>query len=86
MTRVGLLAEAHQLALVARPRRAGGAAEVERLQQVGLARPVGPVDDGQALAERRLRAGVGAEVAQLHAEARALAGHAQTFSRIGMIR
>ncbi len=79
------LAEAHQLALVARPRRAPGAAEVDRLEQVGLARAVGPVHDGQARPERGLGAGVGAKVAQLDAE-HAHAGLRQTLRRIGMIR
>ncbi len=63
----GTLPEAHQLALVAGARRASGAAEVQRLQQVGLAGAVRSVHDGQALPQRRLGAGVGTEVAQLHA-------------------
>ena len=64
----GLRAEAHELAIVARARRSGGAAEVERLQQVGLTHPVRSVDYGEALADRRLGARVGAEVAHLHAD------------------
>ena len=64
----GLRAEAHQLALVAGPRRAPGAAEVERLEQVRLARAVRSVHHRQTLAEMGLGTGVGAEVAQLHAD------------------
>ena len=45
-----------------------GAAEVERLQQVRLARAVGAVNDRQALAETGFGARIGAEVAQLHAD------------------
>ena len=82
----GLRAEAHQLALVARARRAARAAEVDRLEQVRLAGAVGAVHDRQALAERGLGARIGAEVAQLHADARARHGHPHTFSRMGMIR
>src|SRR5271156_2133290 len=41
----GVGAEAHELALVAGARRAPGAAVVERLEQVRLARAVGPVHD-----------------------------------------
>ena len=64
----GVGVEAHELALVARPRRASGAAEVDRLEQVRLAGAVGAVDDGQTLTEGDLGARVGAEVAQLDAE------------------
>ena len=54
-TRVAVGAEAHQLALVARARRAAGAAEVERLEQVRLAGAVGAVDDRQPWPEPRVR-------------------------------
>ncbi len=64
----GLGVEADQVTVVAGARRAAGAAKVEALQQVRLAGAVRPVDDGQAGPEARFRAGVGAEVAELHAE------------------
>ena len=60
--------EAHDLALVARPARAAGAAEVERLEQVRLAGAVRTRDHGEALAQRRLRLFVAAEIAQADAE------------------
>ena len=56
-------AEAHDLALVAGPARAAGAGEVDRLEQVRLARPVGARDHGQPRAQPHLRRLVGAEVA-----------------------
>jgi hypothetical protein len=59
--------EAHDLALRRRAARAPGAAEVQALEQVGLARPVRPVHDGEPLAQRDVRARVGAEVAQAQA-------------------
>ena len=62
------LAEAHDLALVARAARAAGAAEVQRLEEVRLAGAVAAVDDGQPGAEGDVRARVGAEVP--HPEAR----------------
>src|SRR5207302_2885329 len=43
-----------------------GAAEVERLEQVRLARAVRSMHDREELAEARLGAGIGAKVAQLH--------------------
>ena len=64
----GRSAEAHQLALVARARRARGAAEVEGLEEVRLAGAVGAVNDGQAGAETRLGARVRAEIAHLDAD------------------
>ena len=48
-------AEAHQLAVVAGAQRAAGAAEVEGLEQVGLAGAVRPVDHGQAARRARRR-------------------------------
>src|SRR5439155_12232510 len=78
-------AEAHQLAIVARARGARCAGEVDRLQEVGLPRAVGPVHDRQARAELCVGAGVGAKVAHLHAE-HPHGGAAQTLRRMGMIR
>ena len=63
-----LRAEAHQLALVAGPRRTAGATKVERLEQVRLAHAVRPMDHRETLAEMGFGASVGAEVAQLHAD------------------
>ena len=60
----GARVEAHDLALVRRPARAPGAAEVQGLEEVRLARAVRAVDDRQPLAERDVGARVGAEVAQ----------------------
>ena len=60
----GLLAKAHELALVASAQRVSGAAEVEGLQQVGLTGAVGPVKDGEALPEVRLGPGICAEIPQ----------------------
>ncbi len=60
--RAGL--EAHDLALVRRPARTAGAAEVQRLEEVRLAGAVAPVHDGQAGAELDVRALVAAKVAQ----------------------
>ena len=60
----GLLPKAHQLALIAGAQGVAGATEIERLQQVGLAGAVGPMKDGQALAEVRLSTGVCTEIAQ----------------------
>ena len=60
----GLLPKAHQLPLVAGAQRMPGAAEVERLQQVGLAGAVGPMQDGQTLPKVRLGAGICAEITQ----------------------
>src|SRR5215207_436110 len=51
-----LPAEAHDLALVARATRPPGAAEVQRLEEVGLARAVAPMDHGDAGAEGHVRA------------------------------
>jgi len=59
---VNLRPEADQLALVARARRTSGAAEVQGLQQVGLARAVGSGDHRQPRAERGLGGLVAAEV------------------------
>jgi hypothetical protein len=59
--------EAHQLALVRRPARAPGAPEVQRLQEVRLARAVGPVHDREPLAQPDLGRGVAAEVPQAQA-------------------
>ena len=53
-----LLTEAHKLALVSCTQRVPGAAEVERLQEIGLTGAVGAVDDCQPLAKLRLRPGV----------------------------
>ncbi len=64
----GVLPEAHQLALVARARRAPGAAEVDRLEQVRLTGAVRSVHDGQPVAQGGLGARIGAEVAQLNAQ------------------
>ena len=60
-------AAANQLALVGGARRARGAAEVDRLEEIGLAGPVGPADHGQAGRQRDLGTLVVAEVAQLDA-------------------
>ena len=60
--------EADELTLVSRPWRAAGAAEVDSLEQVRLARAVRPVDDRQAGAEAGLSSRIRAEVAHLHAE------------------
>ena len=64
----GVGSEAHQLALVAGSGRAAGAAVVDGLEQVALARSVGPVDDAQGAAEGGLRARVAAKVAHLHGQ------------------
>src|SRR4051794_40889373 len=56
------LAEAHDLALVASTARAPGATEVQRLEEVGLAGPVAPVDDREPGAEGDVRALVRAKV------------------------
>src|SRR6185436_4015921 len=56
------LSETHDLAFVVRATRAPGTAEVQRLQQVRLARAVAPVDDRQPGAEGDVRALVRAEV------------------------
>src|SRR4051794_475793 len=77
------LAEAHDLALVASTARAPGATEVQRLEEVGLAGPVAPVDDREPGAEGDVRALVRAEVP--HPDAANDHGP-YTFSRIGMIR
>ena len=63
----GARVEAQQLALVGGPARAPGAAEVQRLEEVRLAGAVGPVHDGEPLAQPDLGRGVAAEVA--HAQA-----------------
>jgi hypothetical protein len=59
--------EAHDLALVRRPARVAGAAEVQALDEVRLARPVAAVDHGQAGAQLDVRGRVAAEVAQAQA-------------------
>ena len=64
----GLRPETHELAVVACARGSRGAAVVQRLEEVRLARAVGAVNDGQALAQAGFGAAVRAEVAQLHAE------------------
>src|SRR6185312_9748191 len=56
--------EAHDLALRRGAARAPRAAEVQRLEEVRLARPVRPVDDGEPLAQRDVGALVRAKVAQ----------------------
>ena len=85
-SRVSAGAEAHDLALVRRPARAAGAAEVERLEQVRLAGAVAArettVRPGAEPHLRRARrsgsrAGAGARPARRAA---------YTFRRIGMIR
>ncbi len=55
------------LPLVGRPRGARGTAEVDRLEEVRLARPVRTADHGQPRRQRDLRAVVVAEVAHLDA-------------------
>jgi hypothetical protein len=60
-------AEADDLALVGRPARPAGAAEVQALEQVGLARAVATRDHGQPRAQRHLEALVAPEVAQRQA-------------------
>src|SRR5204862_7992091 len=52
--RAVILREAQQLALVGRPARASRAAEVQRLEQVRLARAIGTVNDREPLAQRHL--------------------------------
>src|SRR5688500_7831927 len=80
-----IAATTHELAFVRRPRRAPGAAEVDGLQQVRLARTVSARDDGQAGGQLDLRRLVVTEVAQLDA----LQAHGPatyTFSLMGMTR
>jgi hypothetical protein len=65
--RHALTAAANQLPLVGGARRARRAAEVERLEEIRLARTIRARDDGEPLRELHLRALVVAEVAQLDA-------------------
>src|SRR4029077_3863636 len=76
----GALAEAHQLALVARAQPMTGAAEVERLQQIRLPRSIGSMQHCQAFAQARFRAGIGAEVTHLDGD------DSHTFKRMGIMR
>ena len=66
-TRATRGAAAHQLALVRRARRRAGAAEVDGLEQVGLAGAVGADHHGQPARQLQLGRLVVAEVAQLEA-------------------
>jgi hypothetical protein len=93
-----LRAKPHDLALVGGAARPPGQREVDRLEQVRLAGAVRPEHDGEPIAELRLRALVGAKVAEpdaprLHSEplradlaARRGMHRRQTFRRTGITK
>ncbi len=79
-----LLLAPDQLAVVGGARRSTGAAEVQRLEEVGLAGAVRPGDHGQPRPERDLGRRVVAEVPE--GRGGDPHGGGYTFSRIGMTR
>src|SRR5262249_49552048 len=79
------LPEAHDLALVGRPARTAGAAEVQRFDQVRLAGAVWTRDNRQSDAELGLRVAVTAKVTHRDAHDQHPRTPVYTLSLIGMI-